>query len=173
MYLLSWRGCSWVRWILMQNISVNTGFWSILEDDRWTRMREEGYSADKTSGRLNACAVGYSRRRWLHSGKQKMAGKADRKDESCNNKGLWEFRVRNRKFPSLFKSFFVNRSLLGLVFCLGYKYWPSTIVIEVHNQINTIGPVPTFESFYRVVEFFERSHRSVDLRKFRQPCYHV
>jgi len=68
--------------------SVNTGFWSILEDDKWTRMREEGYLANKTSGRLNACAVGYFRRWWLHLGKQKMASKADRKDESCNNKGL-------------------------------------------------------------------------------------
>ena len=42
---------------------VNTGFWSILEDDGWTRMREERCSANKTGGRLTACAVGYSRRR--------------------------------------------------------------------------------------------------------------
>ena len=51
-----------------------------------------------------------------------MAGKTDREDESCNNKGIYKFRVRNRKFPSLFRSSFVNRSPLGLVFCPGYKY---------------------------------------------------
>jgi hypothetical protein len=28
----------------------------------------------------------------------------------------------------------------------------------------------TFESSSRVVEFFERVHRSVDLRKYQQPC---
>jgi hypothetical protein len=30
--------------------------------------------------------------------------------------------------------------------------------------------VPNIESFSRVVEFFERSHRSVDLHKYLQPC---
>ena len=63
---------------------VNTRFWSTLEDDRWTRMREEGYSANKMSGRLNACAVGgdsiRESRRWQ--------AKPIKKDESCNNKGL-------------------------------------------------------------------------------------
>jgi hypothetical protein len=38
---------------------------------------------------------------------------------------------------------------------------------QFHNKT---GPVPTFESFSRVIEFFERSHRSIDLRKYRQPC---
>ena len=42
---------------------VNTGFWSVLEDDRWTHMQEEECSANNASGRLNACAVGYSGRR--------------------------------------------------------------------------------------------------------------
>ena len=44
-------------------VCVNTGFWSILEDDRWTHMQEEECSANNASGRLNACAVGYSGRR--------------------------------------------------------------------------------------------------------------
>ena len=51
--------------ISSSNVSgpVNTGFWSILEDDRWTHMQEEECSANNASGRLNACAVGYSGRR--------------------------------------------------------------------------------------------------------------
>ena len=54
----------------------------------------------------------------------------------------------------------------------GYKYEPLVVVKTVQNQINSTGPVPT-SSLCRVVEFIERGYRSVDLRKFRQPCYHV
>ena len=85
-------------------------------------MREEGYSANKASGRLNALRSVTPEGGDSIGEKQKMAGKTDRKDESCINKGIYKFRVRNRKFPSLFRSSFVNRSPLGLTFCLGYKY---------------------------------------------------
>jgi hypothetical protein len=43
-------------------------------------------------------------------------------------------------------------------------------VIGIEHLHNKTGPVPNFESFSPVVEFFKRSHRSVDLRKYRQPC---
>ena len=85
-------------------------------------MREEGYSANKASGQLNALRSVIPEGGDSIREKQKMAGKADQKGESCNSKGLLKFRVRNREFPSLFKRSFVNRSPLGLVFCLGYKY---------------------------------------------------
>ena len=67
-----------------------------------------------------------------------------------------------------------NRNLLGFVFRPGYKYTPPAIVKKVStiNQYKP-APVPPFESFSRVVEFFKRSHRSVDLCKYRQPCNHV
>ena len=62
-----------------------------------------------------------------------------------------------------------NRNLLGFMSRPGYKYTPPAIV-KVNIQYNQTGPAPPFESLSRVVEFFERNHRSVDLRKYRQPC---
>ena len=50
------------RKIIADGETVNTRFWSTSEDNRWTRIQEEGHSANKMSGRLNACAVGYLRR---------------------------------------------------------------------------------------------------------------
>jgi hypothetical protein len=50
-----------------------------------------------------------------------------------------------------------------------YKYKPLMSVIGIEHLHSRTGPVPNFESFSRVVEFFERSHQSVDLRKYRQP----
>jgi hypothetical protein len=63
-----------------------------------------------------------------------------------------------------------TRSRSGVVLGQGYKYKPLMYVIGIEHPHNKTGPVPNFESFSRVVEFFERSHRSVDLRKYWQPC---
>jgi hypothetical protein len=52
----------------------------------------------------------------------------------------------------------------------GYKYKPLMSIIGIEHLHIKTGPVPNIESFSRVVEFFERNHRSVDLRKYRQPC---
>jgi hypothetical protein len=57
-----------------------------------------------------------------------------------------------------------TRSQPGVVLGQGYKCKPLVLVIGIEQLHNKTGPVPTFESFRRVVEFFERSHRSVDLR---------
>jgi hypothetical protein len=58
----------------------------------------------------------------------------------------------------------------GVMLGQGYKYKPLMSVIGIDHLHNKTGPVPNIESFSRVVEFFERSLRSVDLRKYRQPC---
>jgi hypothetical protein len=63
-----------------------------------------------------------------------------------------------------------TRSRPGVVLGQGYKYKPLMSVIGIEHLHNKTGPEPNFESFSRVAEFFERSHRSVDLRKYRQPC---
>jgi hypothetical protein len=63
-----------------------------------------------------------------------------------------------------------NRGRLGVVLEQGYKYEPLVFVIGNRTISQQTGPVPNFESFSQVVEFFERSHRSVDLRKYWQPC---
>jgi hypothetical protein len=63
-----------------------------------------------------------------------------------------------------------TRSRPGVMLGQGYKYKPLMSVIGIENLHNKTGPVPKIESFSQVVEFFERSHRSVDLRKYRQPC---
>jgi hypothetical protein len=65
---------------------------------------------------------------------------------------------------------YCTRSRPGVVLGQGYKYKPLMSVIGIEHLHNKTGPMPNIESFSRVVEFFERSHRSVDLRKYRQPC---
>jgi hypothetical protein len=52
----------------------------------------------------------------------------------------------------------------------GYKYEAWMYVIVIEHSHNKPALRQTFESFSCVVEFFERVHRSVDLRKYRQPC---
>jgi DNA segregation ATPase FtsK/SpoIIIE-like protein len=97
------------------------------EDDRWTQHMAGGVFGKWLSGRLifgalaNAHAVGYLGRRWFQWGKKKMAWKDDSKKKKRINRGLQgelELRVVVSKFCLIF------RSLLGLVFCTGYKYTP-------------------------------------------------
>jgi hypothetical protein len=63
-----------------------------------------------------------------------------------------------------------NRGRLGVVLELGYKYKPLVFVIGIEQFHNKPAPCQLSSPSSRVVEFFERSHRSVDLRKYRQPC---
>jgi hypothetical protein len=63
-----------------------------------------------------------------------------------------------------------NHGRLGVVLEKGYKYKPLMFVKGIEQFNNKPAPCHLFESFSRVVEFFERSHRSVNLRKYRQPC---
>jgi ribosomal protein S14 len=63
-----------------------------------------------------------------------------------------------------------NRGRLGVVLGQGYKYEPLVFVIGIKQFHNKPDPWHLLSPFSRVVEFFERSHRSVDLRKYRQPC---
>jgi hypothetical protein len=65
---------------------------------------------------------------------------------------------------------YCTRSRPGVVLGQVYKYKPLMSVIGIEHLHNKTSPMPNIESFSRVVEFFERSHRSVDLRKYRQPC---
>jgi hypothetical protein len=63
-----------------------------------------------------------------------------------------------------------NRGRLGVVLEQGYKYEPLVFVIGIEQFHNKPAPCHLLSPFSRVVEFFKRSHRSVDLRKYRQPC---
>jgi hypothetical protein len=63
-----------------------------------------------------------------------------------------------------------TRSRPGVVLGQGYNYKPLMSVIGIKHLHNKTSPVTNIESFSRVVEFFERSHRSVDLCKYQQPC---
>jgi hypothetical protein len=56
-----------------------------------------------------------------------------------------------------------KRGRLGVVLEQGYKYEPLVFVIGIGTISQQTGPVPTFESFSRVVELFERSHQSVTM----------
>jgi hypothetical protein len=63
-----------------------------------------------------------------------------------------------------------NRGRLGVVLEQGYKYEPLVFVIGIKQFHNKPAPCQLSSPSSRVVEFFERSHRSTDLHKYRQPC---
>jgi hypothetical protein len=65
---------------------------------------------------------------------------------------------------------YCNRGRLGVVLEPGYKYKPLVFVKGIEQFHNKPAPCQPSSSSSHVVEFFERSHRSVDLRKYRQPC---
>jgi hypothetical protein len=65
---------------------------------------------------------------------------------------------------------FCNCGRLGVVLEQGYKYEPLVFLIGTEKFHNKLAPCKLSSPSSRVVEFFERSHRSVDLRKYRQPC---
>jgi hypothetical protein len=63
-----------------------------------------------------------------------------------------------------------NRGRLGVMLELGYKYKPLVFVIGIEQFHNKPVLFQLSSPSSRVVEFFERSHRFVDLRKCWQPC---
>jgi hypothetical protein len=63
-----------------------------------------------------------------------------------------------------------NRGRLGVVLEPGYKYEPLVFVIGIEQFHNKPAMCQLLSPSSRVIEFFERSHQSVDLRKYRQPC---
>jgi hypothetical protein len=65
---------------------------------------------------------------------------------------------------------YCNRGRLGVVLEPGYKYKPLVFVIGIEQSHNKPVPCQPSSPSSRVVEFFKRSHRSVDLRKYWQPC---
>jgi hypothetical protein len=64
---------------------------------------------------------------------------------------------------------YCNCGRLGVMLELGYKYKPLVFVIGIEQFHNKLAPCQLSSPSSRVVEFFERSHRFVDLRKYRQP----
>jgi hypothetical protein len=63
-----------------------------------------------------------------------------------------------------------NCSRLGVMLEQGYKYEPLVFVIGIEQFHNKPAPCQLSSPSSRVVEFFKRSHRSVDLSMYRQPC---
>jgi hypothetical protein len=63
-----------------------------------------------------------------------------------------------------------NHGRLGVVLEPGYKYKPLVFVIGMEQLHNKPALCQPSSPSSRVVKFFERSHRSIDLRKYRQPC---
>jgi hypothetical protein len=63
-----------------------------------------------------------------------------------------------------------NRGRLGVMLGPGYKYKPLMFVIGIEQFHNKPALCQLSSPSSRVVEFFERSHRSVDLCEYRQPC---
>jgi hypothetical protein len=62
------------------------------------------------------------------------------------------------------------RSAPGVVLGHGINMNSGMYVIVMEHSHNKLALRQILESSSRVVEFFEKVHRSVDLRKYRQPC---
>jgi hypothetical protein len=62
---------------------------------------------------------------------------------------------------------YCNRGRLGVMLEPRYKYKPLVFVIGIEQFQNKLAPCQLSSPSSRVVEFFERSHRSVDVRKYR------
>jgi hypothetical protein len=77
---------------------------------------------------------------------------------------------RNDAMVLILGNKYCNRGRLGVMLEPGYKYKPLVFVIGIDQFHNKSVPCQLSSPSSRVVEFFERSHRSVDLRKYRQPC---
>jgi hypothetical protein len=84
--------------------------------------------------------------------------------------GWWWIRNRHDAMLLVLGNKYCNRGRLGVVLETGYKYEPLVFVIGIEQFHNKPTPCQLSSPSSRVVEFFERSHRSVDLRKYRQPC---
>jgi hypothetical protein len=65
---------------------------------------------------------------------------------------------------------YCNRGRLGVMLEPGYKYKPLVFVTGIEQFHNKPALCQLSSPSSSVVEFFERSHRSVDLRKYQQPC---
>jgi hypothetical protein len=65
---------------------------------------------------------------------------------------------------------YCNGGWLGVMLEPGYKNKPLVFVIWIEQFHHKPAPCQLSSPSSRAVEFFERSHRSVDLRKYRQPC---
>jgi hypothetical protein len=65
---------------------------------------------------------------------------------------------------------YCNRGQLGVMLEPRYKYKALVFVIGIEQFHNKPAPCQLSSPSSRVVEFFESSHRSVDLCKYRQPC---
>jgi hypothetical protein len=65
---------------------------------------------------------------------------------------------------------YCSRGRLGVMLETRYKYEPLVFVIGIKQFHNKPALCQLSSPSSRVVEFFERSHRPVDLRKYRQPC---
>jgi hypothetical protein len=70
----------------------------------------------------------------------------------------------------IFNNKYCNRGPLGVVLEPGYKYKPLVFVIGSKQFHNKPAPYQLSSPSSRVVEFFERSHRSFDILKYQQPC---
>jgi hypothetical protein len=68
-----------------------------------------------------------------------------------------------------------NRGRLGVMLEPGYKYKPLVFVIGIEQFHNKSALCQFSSPSSHVVEFFERSHRSVDLHKYRSmfKLYHA
>jgi hypothetical protein len=82
----------------------------------------------------------------------------------------WWIRDRHDAMVLILGNKCCNHGRLGVMLEPGYKYKPLVFVIGIEQFYNKPASCQLSSPSSRVVEFFERSHRSVDLRKYRQPC---
>jgi hypothetical protein len=151
---------------------VNTKNWYREETDMWA---EFGIRAPflKAFGRrrLRSGVHRHSAEELFHGWKQKTFGNSWWRGLDIK-KGMnwWWIRDEHDAMVLILGDKCCNRGRLGVVLEPGYKYKPLVFVIGIEQIHNKPAPFQLSSPPSRVIEFFERSQRSVDLRKYRQPC---
>jgi hypothetical protein len=155
---------------------VNTKNWYREETDMWAEFGRRTPFGRRFSSKhsVEASAVGstssFGRRvvPWMKAeafGSAWWRGLYTKKETSW-----WWIRDGHDAKVLILDNKYCNRGRLGVMLQPGYKYKPLVFVLGIEQFHNKPAPCQLSSSSSRVVEFFKRSHRFVDLRKYRQPC---
>jgi hypothetical protein len=161
---------------VIQGAYVNTKNWYREETDMWAEFGRRTPFGGRFSSKhsVKAFAVGSTSsfgRRTVPRMKAEAFESAwwrglDTKEETS----WWWIRDGHDAMVLILGNKYCNGGRLGVMLEPGYKYKPLVFVIGIEQFHNKLAPCQLLSPSSRVVEFFERSHRSVDLRKYRQPC---
>jgi hypothetical protein len=161
---------------VIEGVYVNSKKWYREETDMWAEFGRKTLFGRRSSSKhsVEASAVG-STSSFDRRAVPRMKAKAFmnvwwRGLDTKKEMSWWWIRDGHDAMVLILGNKYCKRGRLGVMLELGYNYKPLVFVIGIEQFHNKPAPCQLSSPSSRVVEFFERSHRSVDLRKYRQPC---